>query len=398
MRSGLVLLTALFLAATLSVVVEANGSCLCKKEVAGPQVNLGTEDFTITPSAVVDEKRGNYFLVQSHQTLNGTILSSIGSVLTTTVISSEPARGPIPQYFSVAYDSSKDRYLVVWIAPDPSGGRSFPIHGQFVDAETGNPQGPRLEFKKGKEITKVQLLYNRINKQYLLGYEVADPFRSTFFLQRTFSNGHAIGSPTNLKIHASNVSIKQDPLKNRFLIAFWNETNFVFNLFFQVVNAKLEPISSRKIIPSSVNQQIVYSPERKSFVLFWVSTTTGAHFQARLVAPDGEYASEIIPLFHAAQVFGVSTDSSTRGFVVLYPHYINSSPDLWFARIREDFSIEEKGIPVACENLFRPTGQLLTNPLDSEFVAIWSGKISRVSITNKSLFQRIRALPTGTCP
>jgi hypothetical protein len=371
---------------------HAEQRCACKKEVVGRQLLL-TDTL---PSTAVDSKRGYYFLVQSAVNLNGTIRDSTGSQLARIIISAEPARSSYTFDFSVAYDPIKDQYLVAWIAPDPTGAFHFPIRGQFVDAATGHLRGSPIEIRTGLfERVKliynngVKLIYNKINKQYILGYETisGNNNKPTFLFQRLASNGHLIGTQVNLGIHAEDVSMQQDTIKNRFLIA-W-EGRY---LFFQVVNSKLEPVAAKKKVIEGIDPHVLYSLKRKSFVLFWIAPSDRARIYSQLIDANGEFASKMIPLFSASKIFDVKVNAATHGFLIFYPLY-----NLHLARIDDDFSVEEKGILLECEHLYSASGYLISNNISSEFAAIWSGRTQQFDGTSKTLFQRIRRVQTGAC-
>jgi len=365
--------------------------CTCNKEVIGQRKSIDYKTRPYSQAAAVDTKRGNYFLLQSDSALEAIILNSSGSKILTITISAEPARSSYAFDFSVIYNADHDRYFVVWNAPDPSGGNQFVIYGQFVDASTGKLLRARLNLAKGK-FAGVRLIANRVNKQYILAYQTRNQQNNpTFWLRRLAADGGLIGSPVNFGIHAESFSIQQDPATNRFLLAWTDQYTY-----FLVFTKELERVSSKKRIVA-MDPHAVYSARRKSFVLFFIGFGDQNRLQYQEIDAKGEFSGATGKLFRLAKIFGTRTNPDSNGFLVLYPRFTGPNPDLLFARIREDFSVEENTVPFACSTLYRVSAILLSNPVNSEFLAIWYGDEQQFEYNSKTYFQRIRFTQTGTC-
>jgi len=257
---------------------------------------------------------------------------------------------------SVAYDTVNQRYLVVWHETDSSNYSN--IYGQLVNAD-GTLYKTVSEFNfwistAPNHQLNPSVAYDPANQRYLVAWQDYRNGWSFIYGQLVNADGTLYNTDSNTNFVISNgaqvqnyPSVAYDPLNQRFLVVWHEESGSFTNIWGQLVNANGTLYSTASdvnfVISNATNNQgnpsAAYDPVNQRFLVVWSDHRGGTYdIYGQLVNAAGTLYSTaastnfvISNATYDQYLPSVAFDTANQRFLVVWQDYrINSiSTDIY---------------------------------------------------------------------
>ncbi len=291
------------------------------------------------------------------------------------------------QYKPVAVaDPATSRFLIVW-SDRRSGGEA--VYGQIMNAD-GTLFGKEIKISVAGRNVNPSLAYDSVKQRYLVIWtNVADDGRTAIHGRSVTADGTLASLQAIVAATASQVDNPRaafDPKQQRFLIV-WDcycgagDAGRNWDIHGRSFRSDLAPIGQSVAITNGRNNEheqsasVAFDPITERFLIVWRHTATANHSQAgaiqgRLIAADMRFHGSILSISDSSVTSSaaVAADPINQIFLV---GWVDNTSELQFQIVDSEGALLGFPVPIASKVSGQPL--LLYNPATEQFLAVYAG-------------------------
>lgn len=291
---------------------------------------------------------------------------------------------------SVAYNSLDDEYLIVW--EDRRSTTDYDIFAQFIDGVTGTPTGANFPVSSviGHDEWAPEVVYDSVSNQYLVVWEESAGGDTDIWGQILAADGTLLGSAfviCNYSRNQQSPAVAFNPTADQYLVV-WTDFRYSLSesdLFGQIVDKMGALVGGNFEVNSDSGDQdypaVTYNSHRDTYLVVWEDWMyPDPDICAQELYSDGWPYGDLFEITWdtaSQRKPAVCYNAGEHRYMVVWEDDRYGTLDICARKLDVDpYYLIGNITLVSDEPAMHIEPAVCANTIDSEYLAVWSGRIT----------------------